>query len=116
MSMSLPLRAEKQTVETGLLGPRRSSSCTGSLFYSEWPPYHKTCEKCGLGHVCKGVDPDEDDADVEYDEVVGRALFVAGRIIGVLLFIVAEATSVWSAGTAVQRSLLKGGESRKCHR
>src|SRR3954469_24019578 len=46
-----PPRAEKQTVETGLLGPRRSSSCTGSVFHSEWPPYHKTCEKCRLDAV-----------------------------------------------------------------
>jgi len=32
-----------------------------------------------LGRVCKGVDPDEDGAEVEHGEVVGRALLVAGR-------------------------------------
>ena len=32
-----------------------------------------------LGRVCKGVDPDEDGAEVEHGEGVGRAFLVAGR-------------------------------------
>ena len=32
-----------------------------------------------LGRVCKGVDSDEDGAEVEHGKVVGRALLVAGR-------------------------------------
>jgi len=43
------------------------------------PIRHPLQTRPSLGRVCKGVDSDEDGAEVEHGKVVGRALLVAGR-------------------------------------